>query len=118
MKRRFLRSLKSGCMIHAMLAISVIFVECSGPARAEDLFMYCGAGLRQPVDVLLENYRQQTGVNTVVEFGGSGQLLARFKATGKGDLFLPGSHFYVDRLRKDGRSSSLCRWSCTHRWWP
>ena len=103
MKRRFLRSLKSGCMIHAMLVISVIFVECSGPARAEDLFMYCGAGLRQPVDVLLENYRQQTGVNTVVEFGGSGQLLARFKATGKGDLFLPGSHFYIRQLKKEGQ---------------
>ena len=51
---------------------------------------------------MLQDYRQQTGVDTVVEFGGSGQLLARIKATGKGDLFLPGSHFYVDRLRKEG----------------
>jgi molybdate transport system substrate-binding protein len=65
--------------------------------------MYCGAGLRQPVDELLETYRQQTGVSVAVEFGGSGQLLARFKATGKGDLFLSGSHFYVEQLKENNQ---------------
>ena len=30
-------------------------------------------------------------------------MLTRFKATGKGDLYLPGSQFYVDQLKKDGR---------------
>jgi molybdate transport system substrate-binding protein len=67
--------------------------------KAQELFMYCGAGLRQPVDELLDDHRQQTGVNVAVEFGGSGQLLTRFKATGKGDVFMPGSHFYVDQLK-------------------
>lgn len=103
MKARFFRVLKIWGLISYALFVFVIFLGSSASAGAGDLFMYCGAGLRQPVDVLLKQYRQQTGVNVVVEFGGSGQLLARFKATRKGDLFLPGSHFYIDQLKKNGQ---------------
>ena len=103
MEHGFLRFSKIGWMARVVLGVAGIFLILSSQAIASDLFMYCGAGLRQPVDVLLKDYRQQTGVNTIVEFGGSGQLLTRFKATGKGDLYLPGSQFYVDQLKKDGR---------------
>lgn len=65
--------------------------------------MYCGAGLRQPIDELLASYEKETGTKVVVEFGGAGQLLARFKAARKGDVFLPGSHFYIDKLQEDGQ---------------
>lgn len=84
----------------SLLTVIVFLGILSSAANANTLFMYCGAGLRQPVDELLETYRQQTGVKVVVEFGGAGQLLTRFKATGKGDLFLPGSHFYIRQLEK------------------
>ncbi len=80
-----------------------LLIAPAGPAAAQDLFMYCGAGLRQPVDELLNTYFQQTGKKVNVEFGGHGQLLARFKATGQGDIFLPGSHFYVDQLKEMGQ---------------
>ena len=71
-------------------------VMLAGPAvraEAEDLFLYCGAGLRQPVDELIKTFQEKTGQKVQIEFGGSGQLLARFKATGKGDVFLPGVPF-------------------------
>ena len=100
---RFLGSLKFRGVFRTPLFVMAIFLIWAGAAEAADLFMYCGAGLRQPVDALLQDYRKKTGVDVVVEFGGSGQLLARFKATGKGDLFLPGSHFYVEQLKKDGQ---------------
>jgi molybdate transport system substrate-binding protein len=78
--------------------------------KADDLFMYCGAGLRQPVDEILSAYMKKTGEKVVVEFGGSGQLLTRYRGSGWGDLFLPGSHFYTDQLdtdRKIEKSYSL-----------
>ena len=95
--------MKKWSLIGSLLTFCVILTGLSGPVLAENLFLYCGAGLRQPVDTLLESYRQQTGVKVVVEFGGSGQLLTRFNATGKGDLFLPGSHFYIEQLKKNGQ---------------
>jgi molybdate transport system substrate-binding protein len=90
-----------GCnwLFLAVLAVALLVVA-PGPAEATELFMYCGAGLRQPVDELLKIYHEQTGVTVNVEFGGSGQLMARYQATGQGDVFLPGSHFYVDQLVK------------------
>ncbi|MGD9160137.1 MAG: molybdate ABC transporter substrate-binding protein [Desulfobacteraceae bacterium] len=91
---------------HRNYLVLLLFILLFLPADiiyADDLFMYCGAGIRQPVDELLERYRQKTGKNIIVEFGGSGQLLARYKGTGKGDLFLSGSHFYTDQLKKEGK---------------
>lgn len=88
-----------GNLFLTALFLLVFAVGLPGLAKAQELFMYCGAGLRQPVDELLDDFRQQTGMNVAVEFAGSGQLLARFKATGKGDVFMPGSHFYVDQLK-------------------
>ena len=83
--------------------IASLLLFFPGNMFADDLFMYCGAGLRQPVDEILNEYRKKTGENVIVEFGGSGQLLSRYNASQKGDLFLPGSHFYTDKLEKAGK---------------
>lgn len=71
-------------------------------AADTSLFLWCGAGLRQPVDEILADFQKQTGQQVNVEFGGSGKLLARYEATGQGDVFLPGSHFYVEKLAAKG----------------
>ena len=76
--------------------------------NADDLFLYCGAGLRQPVDEILSGYTDKTGEKVVVEFGGSGQLLTRYRASGRGDLFLPGSNFYTDQLSLEGKTVFNC----------
>ncbi len=103
-------------LIHFMrrrrgLWLAVIFVWAAIGAssiRADDraLYLYCGAGLRQPVDELLADFQKETGWKVTVEFGGAGQLLTRFRATGAGDVFLPGSHFYVDKLSAEGLVAS------------
>ena len=74
----------------------------SGLAKEGDLLLLCGAGLRQPVDEMIGVFEKETGIHVQVEYGGSGQLLTRYKATGQGDVFLPGSHFYVEQLKKEG----------------
>lgn len=72
-------------------------------ARADELHVYAGAGLREAVDKVVALYRQQTGKDVAVEYGGSGQLLARIKEAGTGGVFVPGSMMYVDGLEKDGK---------------
>ena len=69
------------------------------PAAAADLHAYVGAGLRQPVTAIADAFEKETGNKMELEFGGSGQLLARFDEAGSGDLFIPGSLFYVDKLK-------------------
>ncbi len=91
-----------------VLLLFCLFFLPTGILHADDLLMYCGAGLRQPVDEILSGYTDKTGEKVVVEFGGSGQLLTRYRASGRGDLFLPGSNFYTDQLSLEGKIAFTC----------
>ncbi|AOP42371.1 molybdate ABC transporter substrate-binding protein [Edwardsiella piscicida] len=74
-------------------------------AAAAELHLYAGAGLREPVEAVVSAFEKQSGHRVTVEYGGSGQLLTRINLTHAGDLFLPGSADYVERLRAQGRVS-------------
>jgi len=71
-------------------------------SRASELRLYAGAGLRQPVDRIVDNFQKKTGIRVVVDYDGSGRLMARFLASGEGDLFMPGSLVYIERLEAKG----------------
>jgi molybdate transport system substrate-binding protein len=75
---------------------------------AAELHIFVGAGLRQPVDHLVRAFETKTGHRVFIDYGGGGQLLTRIEASGKGDLFVPGSLFYIDTLEKAGKIHS-CR---------
>ena len=85
------------------------FFLCFGiipSAGAEELRIFVGAGLRQPVDQLVQEFQEQTGHFVFADYGGSGQLLTKIEAASKGDLFIPGSLFYIEKLEKAGRIQS------------
>ncbi len=54
------------------------------------------------MDELTQDFTTETGIEVKIEYSGAGKLLARLKATGQGDVYLPGSHFYVEKLRAEG----------------
>ena len=84
-----------------LLVMSIAFAFADKALTAE-LYLLAGAGLRQPVDELTQNFTTETGIKVKTEYSGSGKLLARLKATGQGDVYLPGSHFYVEKLKAEG----------------
>ncbi len=75
-------------------------------ATAEELHIFAGAGLRQPVDQLVQAFQEETGHRVFADYGGSGQLLTKIKAASKGDLFIPGALFYIEKLEKAGKIRS------------
>lgn len=68
------------------------------PLAAAELHLYAGAGLKAPVEKIVRQFERQTGNQVTVEYGGSGQLLARYQTVKQGDLYLPGSQDYVEKL--------------------
>ncbi len=78
-------------------------------AGAGELHLFVGAGLRPPVDHLTKDFETQTGHRVVIDYGGSGQLLARIIASGKGDVYIPGAFFYIEKLEKSGKIRSYRR---------
>lgn len=93
-------------MMKRLLLLAALLVAPLAAAAAQDLHVYAGAGLREAVDALAARFETQTGAKVVVEYGGSGQLLARISETGKGDVFIPGSMMYIDKLDKAGAVSA------------
>ncbi len=88
------RSLIRRALTTLLLALSV----CQ-PLSAAELLVYAGAGLRPVIDKLAKLYEQQSGNRVLLEYGGSGQILTRYLASQRGDLFIPGSALYVDKLK-------------------
>ncbi len=87
---------------------ALVFAMGLFQTAAGELHLFVGAGLRQPVDHLAKDFEAQTGHRVVIDYGGSGQLLTRIEASGKGDLFIPGALVYIEKLEKSGRIRS-CR---------
>ncbi len=104
MNRRFRMSVRISVFLAALLvALGAAF---SAPASADEIYLLCGAGLRGPVDKLTSAFTKETGIDVKTEYGGAGKLLARLEATGEGDVYIPGSHFYVDKLKAEGSVES------------
>jgi len=64
------------------------------------LKLYAGAGLRPAVAALVAAFERRTGVAVEPDYGGSGIILSRARASADADLFMPGDVWYVDRLHE------------------
>jgi molybdate transport system substrate-binding protein len=93
-------------IILGILFLSFLF---SYPLSAAELHFFAGAGLRQPVDRLVEAFQVKTHTRVVVDYDGSGRLLARITASNQGDLFMPGSFFYIEKLQDQQK---IHTWRC------
>ncbi len=68
-----------------------------------ELHMYCGAGIRMPVDRLKRKFEAtHPGVRIDVAYAGSGCLLAQLTFARRGDLYMPGEAFYLDQAQERG----------------
>ena len=68
-----------------------------------ELHMYCGAGIRPPVEKLTRLFEQRNpGVKINVAYAGSGCCLAQLTFARRGDLYMPGEDFYLDQAARRG----------------
>ena len=89
------------------LATLAAFMAITFSSQAADLYLYAGAGLKEPVEKILKQFEQNTGNKVTVEYGGSGQILARYNQVKTGDLFLSGSADYIEKLAQDNQVKAV-----------
>ncbi len=75
--------------------------EAPEGSGVRELEMYCAAGLQKPVEEIARQYEKECGVKIMLNFGGSGQLLARLEVAG-GDLYLPADVSYIEKASEQG----------------
>ncbi len=68
----------------------------------ESLLVYCGAGLREPMDEIAEVFRAQEGITIEYTYGGSAQLLSQIELYQNGDAYMPGAKSYIDSAIEKG----------------
>jgi len=66
------------------------------------LTVYCAASLKKSVETIAGQYRQDTGTEVRLQFGGSGTLLSSLRVARQGDLYLPVDEGSVDDARQAG----------------
>ena len=89
------------------LATLAALMAITFSSQAADLYLYAGAGLKEPVEKIVKQFEQNTGNKVTVEYGGSGQILARYNQVKTGDLFLSGSADYVEKLAQDNQVKAV-----------
>jgi molybdate transport system substrate-binding protein len=72
----------------------------AGHVAEPSLQIYCAAGLKAPVEELARQYEREFGTPILIQYGGSGQLVATIDATKSGDLMIAADSSYVVRLRE------------------
>lgn len=78
------------------------FAGGCGGGSADDLTLFCGAGIRPPVADLIETFEREHGVTIAADYAGSEVLLSRLKLSRQGDLFMPGDQHYLDLAQAEG----------------
>lgn len=77
-------------------------MPAGGKNGKRELILYCGAGIRTGAAALIEAFQSGRDVRIIPTYEGSGQSLGKIAAGARGDLFMPGSEFYVDKAIEKG----------------
>jgi molybdate transport system substrate-binding protein len=70
-------------------------------AESQKLYLYAGAGLKKPMDVVIEKFKQVHGVEVVPNYGPSGGLYAQITKGQPCDIYYCADWMYIEKLEKD-----------------
>ncbi len=91
-----------GCTDESTPAAETSLSEATPAAGSESLLVYCGAGLREPMEVIAGVFEEQEGITIEYTYGGSAQLLSQIELYQTGDAYMPGAKSYIDSAIEKG----------------
>ena len=78
--------------------------------QTKELVFYCGAGIRPAAEALITAFEEaHPDIKIAATYAGSGRLLGQIASSRTGDLFMPGSSFYVDKAVKKNLADAATR---------
>lgn len=83
-----------------LLVVSGVFA--GGRQEAESIMVYCGAGMRKPMDEIGVLFQEEYGVEVVYNYAGSNALLSQMELTNEGDAYMPGATMYIEVAAEKG----------------
>jgi molybdate transport system substrate-binding protein len=97
-------SLKTTFLLMMVGALMLILLGCGGAGQAspETLYVYCGAGMKKPMDEIGQRFEEEHKVKVIYNYAGSGTLLSQMKVRQTGDLYMPGAKHYFEEALQEG----------------
>ncbi len=86
----------------AIISTGVLIYWNQGSENRESIYVYCGAGLREPMDVIGNKFENKTGIRVEYNYAGSNTLLSQIQLNEEGDAYMPGAKYYIDQADKKG----------------
>lgn len=74
----------------------------SATENPQSLLVYCGAGMRKPMDEIGLIFEEKYGTSINYNYAGSNTLLSQMELTQKGDIYMPGATYYFDVAKEKG----------------
>ena len=73
----------------------------SAAEKPQSLMVYCGAGMRKPMNEIGPLFEERYGVPIVYNYAGSGHLLNQIELAQMGDVYQPGAMYYFDIAKEN-----------------
>ena len=72
----------------------------SAAEKPQSLMVYCGVGMRKPMDEIGSLFKEKHGISIDYNYAGSGHLLNQIELAQMGDVYQPGAMYYLDIARE------------------
>ena len=98
----------------ALLSFLMFFRRAgwTGGRPADRLFLFSAAGLRGPVERIVDDYRRRYGIEVQVQYGASNTLLSQLEIAPAGDLYLAADEAYLRQARQKGLTAEVLPIAC------
>ncbi|TXT62905.1 MAG: ABC-type molybdate transport system, periplasmic component [Promethearchaeota archaeon] len=68
----------------------------------EGLFIYCGAGMKKPMQNIGILFNHLFDIKITYNFAGSNTLLSQIQLYRRGDVYMPGATYYIEQANNSG----------------
>ncbi len=91
------------CLV-LLLAGVILTAGCTSTDSAENktLLVYCGAGMKEPMEEIAELFKEREGITIEYTYGGSAQMLSQIELYQTGDAYMPGALAYIQSAMDKG----------------
>lgn len=84
----------------AVVALVLLLFGGSKDDEADELVVYCAAGMKYAMEPIAKDYEKEYGVKVQLDYAGSGALLSKIQQQQSGDLFLAADASYIESARQ------------------
>lgn len=78
-----------------LIILSLNMSACKGEKK-DFIEVFAGSASKPALDEIAGNFERETGIEVRRVYGGSGSVLSSMIMSGRGDIYLPGSHDFMD----------------------